>query len=234
MKKLLLILLMPLLALGADQNFTTYIDYDEGEDLTDTASTITASTVDTRTDTWYYIKDFTADYFGNTFKHQFTLNVSASQNLAYFYFGCLSEVDDGGVNDDIDDLVNNGDDLMTFRYYEDSGVINITFFLRESSTTYALATPIVISKSTDYFITVERATTQYTVSVRTVSHGGSHVSNSPQSVSDGALTSLFRYNWAVSSRDTASSTTASFTFADYDVDLPTTSVPIIMYNRRLH
>ena len=139
------------------ENFSTYTEVDEGDDITVTSSKVQWVNMN-RNVTSYVYKDFGAGHFGDL-THDITVQFNSSNNIAHFLWW--------GLGNKIDDLSGfwstGGVESLMCSGYQNSGTY--VFYARSGS---GFGTDNCnISANTPYYCTVTRAGTTMTVEIYT-------------------------------------------------------------------
>jgi hypothetical protein len=176
-KKLILILLFCSLVLGAWgtlEDFTTYTESDEGNDITVAQNTITMTVCYPRLDTFYVYDDKGVNHFSGDFTHRVKVNMSVVDLDIFVTVWGLSNT----IGDE-KDWRDAGDDGVRVMFSRSSGGYRIYIAIIENGGTADEDYYGSFSLSTDYYLTLDRdddgganSTGRYTVYICTTNYHG--------------------------------------------------------------
>lgn len=132
-----------------DYDLTTFTEQDADNRLSETATTLTVTSVEVD-DTAYLYKDLTATAFDGDFTLNFDLNCSAADNLGEFYPLLLANA----LSTVYAHKAANRD-YLAVRLLMSSSILSLTLFERNGSSQYN-SSSITISLVTAYYISVKR------------------------------------------------------------------------------
>ena len=173
---------------------------DEGSDIAvQSATQVTWTTFRTKEDTGYVFKDMGAIFTGD-FTIRFTFNITTHMTSQWVMMGGVYDRSTGD-NDDLEGASANGGH---FRFYSADGVNwtgrieRMTAGVKDGDTSSALAL------STTYYITMNRATAQYTAYICTGAHYGEGGSSTVDTVTVAGPTTALRFVFALAGDDDGS------------------------------
>ena len=171
---------------------------DEGSDIAvQSATQVTWTNFYPRTETGYVFKDMGSAIFTGDFTIRYTFNITAHAITAWVFMGGVFDKNSGD-NDDLQTASANG---AFFRFYTSDGVNwtgrieRMTAGVKDGDTSSALAL------STTYYITMNRATAQYTAYICTGAHYGEGGSSTVDTVTVAGPTTALRYVYALAGDD---------------------------------
>jgi hypothetical protein len=225
-KKLILILFLCSLVLGAWgtlEDYTTYTEVDQGSDITVAANTITITGFLSRTQTGYVYKDKGAAHFSGDFTHRLKVNISAIQtNTIAVVWGLSNTVgDEKGWRDA-------SDDSICIRFATAISWERIYLVLDENGSSPSNDYYQGWSTSTDYYLTIDRdddggsnSTGLYTLYICTTNYygeGGAVLVDTLTAQSSAGEQNDFQYCYGLAGYDDNSpSPTVSGTIKDLDL-----------------
>jgi len=239
MKTKLLYLLVLLIffskANAANEDFETdYTEKDEAADISASTGTITVTSANSRGNYWAFYKDFGASYFGTSLHIQFVLNATVMNNIGHATAMVLSGPTLPTGTQEVYDLFGANDEFVKVYMYDASGTRTIRLLIVEDGSGTE-DTSSTVSLSTDYYCDYVRSGQTHTLTIRTGSHTGTVFDTLV--ATETSYTTSYRMCWGVTSWDTGSGSTVSYTVKDMDLAVASSSpiVPKIMqYYRRRH
>jgi len=183
-------------AASSTQDFTTFTEVDaDGVGLTVASGSVSWTAWDTRTETAYVYKDFTAGYFSGDFTHRFTMTYSGvSGGPLISYWGVANAVGD------VYAIQQASGDMIRFGQYTDELRLIVTANGTDTQDVYT-------ATAGTYYVTVARdddgganGTGQVTATIRTGSHTGTVVDTLSVDCAVGEQND-YRYLYGASSYD---------------------------------
>lgn len=218
----------------AYEDFTTYDETDEGDNVTVIASKVSWVSL-TRGESSYVSKSKGSNHFSGDFTHQFVCNFS--DRFSYALVGAWALAN---VQNDLKGIVDSSGDGLFFGQ-ESSALVFKLYTVENGSLNGDIS--ITFTASTDYYVTIVRdddgganSTGQITATIRTGSHVGSVFDILTVDCGVGEQND-FEYIYGLQGYDSGSGGAGSISGYTENLDLNEVSVsiiPLIMYNRRMN